>query len=203
LPQHYLNGPGTRAGAVLVFADFSQTRVSDMAVPSYQRLLLPLLELAADGQEHTLAGALESVADRMQVSAADREEMLPSGAQTKFYNRIGWAITYLARARAIEKTGRGRFRITDRGRQVLAERPADLNQAYLERFEEFREFKTQRRDDGDAAARSAGASTTADDSADATPHEPLEAAHRELREALTEELLQRVRGSSPKFFEPE
>ncbi len=174
-----------------------------MAVLPYQRLLLPLLELAADGQEHTLVGAIESVSDRMQISAADREEMLPSGTQTKFYNRIGWAVTYLSRALVIEKTGGDRFRITDRGRRVLAERPDDLSQAYLERFEEFREFKTKRRDNGDAAtAGSSGMSNSDDDSSsDATPHERLEAAHCELREALAEELLQRVRGSPPKFFE--
>jgi len=170
-----------------------------MAVPTYDQFMLPLLKLASDGQEHSLRESIPALADQMAISDADREEMLPSGTQTRIYNRVGWAITYLARALLVDKSGRGRFRITERGRTLLAEQPTHLNKDRLDRYEEFRAFKSKRRDpEAHAVANGSGVEGSA---SLATPHERLDEAYRELREALIDDLLERVRASTPKFFE--
>jgi restriction endonuclease Mrr len=66
-----------------------------MAVPDFQSLMLPLLRVASDGQEHSLAEARDALAREFQLSDPDLEEPLPSGRQSKFSNRVAWAKSYL------------------------------------------------------------------------------------------------------------
>jgi restriction system protein len=88
-------------------------------MPKYHELMLPLLELCRDGNEHTTREAAGHLAKQFELSQNQLVEMLPSGQQTVFDNRIGWARTYLAKAGLLEKIGRGRFKITSRGREFL------------------------------------------------------------------------------------
>jgi hypothetical protein len=115
-----------------------------MGVPDFQTLMLPLLKLASDGQQHTLAEALERLAQEFQLSDDERAELLKSG-QTRLYNRVGWTTTYLKKAGLLQAVGPGRFQLTDRGRDVLASRPAAIDVAFLEsRFTEMSEFRKGR-----------------------------------------------------------
>jgi Mrr N-terminal domain/Protein of unknown function DUF262 len=111
-----------------------------MAVPDFQTLMLPLLRLANDGQKHTHADAVARLAQEFQLSDEDRSQLLRSG-QTRLYNRVGWTATYLKKAGLLQAAGLGRFQLTDRGREVLAGRPAAIDVAFLERFPEFSEFR--------------------------------------------------------------
>jgi restriction system protein len=159
--------------------------------------MLPLLKLAEDGRERSLREAMPVLAEQMQLSEQDQNELLPSGTQTKFLNRVNWAMSYLTKSLLLERPRRGRFCITERGRSVLREQPMRVDNAYLERFPEYIEFKTKRvSTDGDAP----GVTEPAVDSS-ITPDEQLDAAYRELREALADDLLAKVRASDPKFFE--
>jgi restriction system protein len=77
-----------------------------MAPPDFQEIMLPMLQLADDGRERRLSDAIEQLAQRLNLSDADRNELLPSGQQSRFDNRVGWARThlgkrYLSRARAV------------------------------------------------------------------------------------------------------
>ena len=63
-----------------------------MTVPDFQSLMLPLLKLIADGQEHTSSQAIEALDQQFKLTDADRRELLPSGRQAKFVNRVGWAV---------------------------------------------------------------------------------------------------------------
>jgi hypothetical protein len=115
-----------------------------MAVPDFQYMMLPLLRLAGDGQQHTLAEAVERLAQEFQLSQDDRLQLLRSG-QTRLYNRIGWATTYLKKAGLLRSDGPGRFRVTDRGRDVLASPPTAIDIAFLEsQFPEMVEFRRAR-----------------------------------------------------------
>jgi hypothetical protein len=106
--------------------------------------MLPLLRLTADGEQHTLAEAEDHLAAAFQLSEDDRKEVLKSG-QTRLYNRMGWSRTYLAKAGLLQSVGPGLFRITQRGRDVLASNPASIDVAYLEsRFPEMAEFSQGR-----------------------------------------------------------
>jgi restriction system protein len=92
-----------------------------MAIPDYQSLMLPVLKLASDGNEHRMSDVVASLAEHLKLTEAEREELLPSGKQPVFNNRVHWAKTYLAQARLLVSTRRAFFKITDRGRQILAE----------------------------------------------------------------------------------
>jgi len=113
-----------------------------MAVPDFQTLMLPLLRMAGDGQEHTFVEATQRLADEFHLSESERAELNPSGRQPRFTNRVGWATTYLKKAGLLHAVSRGRFQMTDRGRDVLASKPATIDLAFLKsRFREVVEFR--------------------------------------------------------------
>ena len=125
-------------------ADLTEWRLLSMPVPDFQRLMLPLLKLAADGQPHTLVETVEQLAQEFKLSDEDRGQLLRSG-QTRLYNRVGWSTTYLKKAGLVQAVGLGRFQITDRGQAVLAGQPAAIDVAFLEsRFPEMWEFRKSR-----------------------------------------------------------
>src|SRR5256885_2207841 len=97
-----------------------------VSIPDYQTLMLPLLKIAADGREHTKTEALNDLAQHFGVTDDERRKILPSGNQEVFDNRLGWARTYLKKAGLIQYPQRGHFQITDRGRSVLAQNPAQI-----------------------------------------------------------------------------
>ncbi len=82
-----------------------------MAVPDFQSLMLPLLKFLGDKKEHSLREANESLANVFNLSEEDRKELLPSGQQSIFHNRVGWARTYMKKAGLVESTKRGYFKI--------------------------------------------------------------------------------------------
>lgn len=101
-----------------------------------------VLECAALGEVRT-SDVVKTVADRLNLSQEDREELLPSGKQSRFANRISWAKGYLKQAGLVQYTKRGHFIITERGKAALADTDAEINKAYLERFEEFKAFQAR------------------------------------------------------------
>jgi hypothetical protein len=112
-----------------------------MPVPDFQSLMLPLLKLAGDGQQHTSTEAVDSLAQQFQLSVEDRAQLLQNG-QPRFNNRVGWATTYLKKAGLLQSVGRGRFQVTDRGNEVLEHEPHAIDIAFLEsRFPEVAEFR--------------------------------------------------------------
>lgn len=171
-----------------------------MPVPGYQEFMLPMLTLASDGEEHTVTEAMETLAISMGISDTDREQMLPSGTQTQYRNRVQWASYYLYRSGLFERVARGRFRITARGRDVLRQNPKRIDNAFLSQFEEFRAFVNTKRPKSHSDGDSAGKRQSTEEAED-TPDERLDAAYKELRETLADDLLERVRQSTPKFFE--
>ncbi len=165
-----------------------------MAIPDYQSVMLPLLRFASDGNEHTLGEAVEELAEQLKLTEEERKELLPSGSQFTFANRVGWARTYMNKAALLESTRRGYFRITQRGREVLAKKPTEINVKFLDQFPEFIEFRTKQREPEQLTQ----VIKTEDLQ---TPGELLESAYQKLREDLSAELLKTVKECSPSFFE--
>jgi restriction system protein len=87
-----------------------------MAIPDYQTLMLPLLQIAADGKEHSLKEAIDILSKQFDLSDDELSALLPSGTQTIIYNRVGWARTYMKKAGLLTTPKRGHFQITDRGK---------------------------------------------------------------------------------------
>jgi restriction system protein len=162
-----------------------------MAIPDYQSIMLPLLKLAGDRQEHSLREVIEALADEFYLTDEERKELLPSGRQATFDNRVGWARTYLKKAGLLESTKRGYFQITERGLDVLKQNPPEIDNAFLRQFPEFIEFQTPR----DKKRIEQDVSDTQ------TPEEEIEAAYQGVRQELVTELLQTIGSCSPAFFE--
>lgn len=167
-----------------------------MAIPDFQSLMLPLLEFVADGIEHSSRDAREHLAGVFGLSAAERAELLPSGRQPVFDNRVAWAKTFLKQAGLLFSPRRGYFQISERGRQILAEKPGRIDNRFLSRFPEFVEFRMSGQRE-----RQAPVSTSAEACEVSTPEEMLEAAYQQIRGDLAAELLLRIKAAPPAFFE--
>lgn len=167
-----------------------------MPIPDYQTLMLPLLRFAADGSDHTTREAVEVLATMFQLTPAERNELLVSGQQAIFNNRVGWANSYLKKAGLLESPRRGALRITARGKQILGDNPATIDVKYLERFPEFIEFRDVSRNTRETTTTESVAIAMAQ-----TPEEALELAHQSLRISLAQDILSRILVCSPTFFE--
>ena len=116
-----------------------------MPVPDYQSLMLPFLKTIRDKREHTFGDIADTLAKEFHLTEAEKKEILPSGIQTRFDNRVGWVRTYLKKAELLESTGRGKFRITERGLQILNSNPTEINIKFLRQFPEFLDFQKSSR----------------------------------------------------------
>jgi len=169
-----------------------------MAVPDYQSLMLPVLRASAGG-EIRISDAVDKLASQLGLTPEERAELLPSGKQTMFGNRVHWAKTYLGKAGLLESTRRGHFKITPRGQQVIASNPARIDNSFLNTFEEFRAFKeksAQTTSGPDKILNGPGLVSQTD-----TPDEIMRVAHRQIDASLAQELLDRIRAAPPDFFE--
>lgn len=166
-----------------------------MAIPDFQTLMRPLLELASDGKVRPLREAREFLAAKFNLTDDELKTLLPSGRQQVFVNRVAWAKVYLGAAGLLESPQRGFFVISDRGRAALQKAPDRITIGFLEQYTEFRQFRSTPKKSKEVAPLS-------DSDEDAqTPEETLEAAYHKLRTELALELLSHVKKSSPKFFE--
>lgn len=170
-----------------------------MAVPDYQSLMLPLLQYSGTKKDETSSGeAVEALAKELGLTDEDLKEMLPSGISSTFVNRVGWAATYMKKAGLLEATRRGYFRITPRGQELLKKKPPTINVKLLKQYPEFLEFQQLK---GTRSTGKGGASCSVTDISTATPSEALESAYENLRDELADELLSKLKKSSPTFFE--
>ena len=167
-----------------------------MMIPDYQTLMRPVLEAAAD-KEVRVGEVVKKLADQFGLSEEDRAELLPSGKQSRFSNRVHWAKTYLKQAGLVIATKRGHFFISDRGRIALENETTEINNGYLEKFKEFQVFKSKTKESIDKKDFSAVETDKLED----TPDEELRSAHQKITTALAEDLLDRARKGTPAFFE--
>jgi hypothetical protein len=172
-------------------------KAKGMAVPDFQSLMLPVLEATANG-EISAADLRNKVASHLGLSSDDLAAKLPSGRQTTFANRTGWANQFLQRAGLIEKIGRGRYRATETGVKTLAEHPQKIDMAFLQRFPSYIQWRQSSavpsgptKDEGEALGADALS----------TPEEQIATSYKTLNSAIEAELLDRIRGMSPAFFE--
>ncbi|PAO30851.1 restriction endonuclease [Vibrio vulnificus] len=162
-------------------------------LPSYQDLMKPVLA-AAKNEEIKLSNVIDLLAEQFNLSEDERTELLPSGRQAAFANRVGWAKTYLAKAGLLDSTRRGHFVITDLGKEALNS-GEKINNQYLKCFDDFNTFTKQKNGDVEKVE----VTDVVDN--DATPDEIVRAAYKQINDALASEILARTRKVSPAFFE--
>jgi restriction system protein len=159
--------------------------------------MVPILRVASDGKVHSTAEFEEGSADLLKLSVEDRAQMLASGSMTVLRDRVGWAYYHLYRAGLLERSGRGRYCLTARGKQALTENPAGIDQKYLKRFPEYVEYLTPKAKDGVPSLPS----TTGSGAGTQTPQGIIDDAYRVLQQQLANELLEQIATKSPSFFE--
>lgn len=166
-----------------------------MSIPDFQSLMLPILELAADGKVRSTADYRDALAVSFHLTEDDLAALLPSGKQPVFQNRVAWALVHLKGAGLIDRPDRGFYKITERGLDVVKSQPEKIDIRFLTQFEDFNVFRKGASNKTDQhVADTAGGST-------GTPEEVLDAAYLELRSSLALELLDQMKSMSPKFFE--
>lgn len=165
-----------------------------MAVPDYQSIMLPLLKYVADDDIHPIRDVVEGLAEYFKLSEADRREMLPSGMQAAFDNRVGWARTYMKKAGLVDSPKRATVQITPRGLQVLQENPERIDVQYLKRFPEFLEFQAPKQE-------AKTVSSQVEEGNERTPEEVIEAGYEQVRNTLSQDLLAKVQALSWMDFE--
>jgi restriction system protein len=168
-------------------------------IPDYQTLMRPVLECVVAGEDSNL-NVVEKLADKFRLTSEERAELLPSGKQTRFTNRVHWAKSYLKQAGLVSSTRRGYFVITDNGRAALANSSNVINNAFLEQFPGYQDFKNRTRE-AEAGLTSSLLELSESLAEPSTPDEALREAHRKITATLASDLLDRVRNSPPAFFE--
>lgn len=166
-------------------------------IPDYQSIMLPLLRHVSDKGEYKFRDIIEGLANKFGLTDEERKELLPSGIQPIFQNRVGWAKTYLKKAGLIDTPKRATVTITTRGLEILKKNLDSINVNFLKQFPEFVEFQTAKRGDEETETET----ETTEEQSTQTPEETLETAYQKIRKSLAQDLINRVMALSPAFFE--
>jgi len=161
-------------------------------LPKYYEMHKPFLEYIKDGKEHSLKEIKKYVSDFFQLTDVELAELLPSGRQTVFVNRIGWARTYLKKAGLLDSPARATFIITQSGLEVLKENPEVIDDNYLLKFESFREFSKPTLSDAFSPEKQVE---------NGTPDDNFETSFRKINDSLADDILTEVIKLSPTAFE--
>jgi len=158
--------------------------------------MLPLVQMIADGREYSLTQMVTFLAAKFDLSDVDLKERIPSGRQTRFYNRVAWSTTHLKEAIIIETTQRGVFRITKRGSNLLTDNISRIDLPVLAKFPEYIEFRKISRP---SAQTPVIVPTELENSK--TPDEVFGESYQAIRKSLAAEILDTVKSCTPQFFE--
>lgn len=165
-----------------------------MSVPKHNEMYGPFLRSLEDGEIHTIKEIKQATSNELGLSDQELAELLPSGKQGLFDNRIGWTRTYLKKAGLIESPARGQFILTEEGKKTLPD--ADIvDDNYLRRYESFRVFKDK------GVEQKSDNTTQTDAITDKSPEEVLEDAYAELNASLADDLMAEVMKLTSTDFE--
>jgi restriction system protein len=166
-----------------------------VAIPDFQTIMRPLLEHLADGKIKSNRETIEALSKYFHLTEEEVAELLPSGQQSIFSNRIAWAKAHLKNAGLLDSPTRGQYKITSRGLAALVQNDQQINLKYLKQFEEYsyrqgvKVRDTKANDDQPKPVETL------------TPFEQIETGYQRIREELIDELLGKVKETSPAFFE--
>lgn len=104
--------------------------------------MLPTLQTLRDGNVHTVDDIRDSVARDLDLDDADLSELLPSGSQTRFENRVTWAIFHMTKASLLNRVRRGAYQLSPDGRHVLENPPPRIDLKFLRKFQSYRDWES-------------------------------------------------------------
>ncbi len=152
----------------------------------------PLLEHLADGKAKSNRESLECLSKHFQLTPDELAELLPSGQQSVFSNRIAWAKAHLKNAGLLSSPSRGQYQITSRGLDAIKDPARSINLRFLKQFEDYSYGVVASSKNGDEQLKPADT---------LTPFEQIESGYQRIREELEQELLAKIKEASPAFFE--
>ena len=168
-------------------------------IPSYQDVLLPFLKILSDEKEHPLKEIVEKISLEFNLSAEEKEQLVPSGQFSIIRGRVGWARTYLKMAVLITYVRRGVCKITERGKNTLKNNLEEIDANYLKQFPEFIEFlKGNKKEDSSVSLKDIVQDSV---KSNITPDEIMEKAYLNIRLSLESEILEVLKSVNPYFFE--
>ncbi|HNN54305.1 MAG TPA: winged helix-turn-helix domain-containing protein, partial [Pseudomonadota bacterium] len=100
--------------------------------------------MLSDGKIWKTSDLELAVIDSLRLSAAQRALTLNSG-QSQVYNRMGWALSALTRAKAVAKVRNGESQITDFGMKMLQDYPVEITEAGLKEIPAYQEYVPTKR----------------------------------------------------------
>lgn len=170
-----------------------------MGIPDFQATMLPLLQYLSDKKEHSNADIYDALGSQFDMSDEEKQEMLPSGKQRVFVNRVAWAKSYLKQAGLVDAVKRGFYKITQPGVDVLKDNPAKIDINYLMHFPTFVEFRHGK--NGDNAKKEIDEKLSESCFTEKTPEEYIELGINSVNQKLKQELITTIKTCSPLFFE--
>jgi restriction system protein len=170
-----------------------------MPIPDFQTIMLPFMQVLENGDTKYVREVTAELVSHFQLTDEERHALLPSGQQSLFSNRVGWAKSHLKNAGLIVNPARGRVAISELGREVLRTKPTEINCKLLKQYPSYLKFigATQDEDQGsdEQSVSEIGIESTK------TPLELIEASLETLRKSTEEELLSKLKACSSAFFE--
>jgi|TARA_Y100000294_G_scaffold79544_1_gene74760 restriction system protein len=166
-----------------------------MSIPDYESIMLPLLKTLSGGKEMSLREHIDEMAKYYNLTEDERKVLIPSGRSYMFDGRVSWARTYMKQAGLLESPRRGYVKITNEGKKVLNQNIEKINRKFLLQFPTFVEFQERKGTRKKVSEKTEVVLSTE------TPEEQLDLAYSLIRDDLSSELLNRVKQSSPSFFE--
>jgi restriction system protein len=173
-----------------------------MPIPEFNEIKAPAVQIFVDGQPHKLSEIYDVLAKHFNLTDEELSELLPSGVQRRWHNRVTWACYDLYRAGLLDRPKRGLYVITESGRKVAAQKPKIIDRDFLMQFPQFVEFvqatgtKKSAKDNGNDLGHEGGPGPKTE-----TPEELIDAAYEQLRATLRNDLLELVRKMDPFDFE--
>jgi restriction system protein len=169
-------------------------------IPDFQTIMLPLLTILKDGNEHPLRDVITEISDQFNLTEEERLQLLPSANQTMISNRVGWARTYLKKANLLETPKRAILKITADGNNILSKSLPRIDVKFLQTLPKFQEWQSSYANKRDDIAES-GNENKIEIQTGKTPEELLDYSHNQLKDELASEIIDKVKSCSPAFFE--
>lgn len=169
-------------------------------IPDFQTIMLPLLTILKDGNEHSLQDVIKAISDQFNLSEEERIQLLPSANQTMISNRVGWARTYLKKANLLDTPKRGVLKITEDGIAILSKALTKVDVKFLQTLPKFQEWQRSYANKIDEF-EAIGDESKIEVQTGKTPEELLDYSYNQLREELASEIIDKVKSCSPAFFE--
>lgn len=169
-----------------------------MPAPTWDQYMIPTLHVLVDGQVRRSREIVDGAADLLQLSEFDRAVLIPSG-QEQWKNRGNWALSYLARAGAVERPSRGRYVITEVGRELLKAHPNGMTEKDLRSVPGYDSPRLAQKPAADVAP--AIPATVVEERTELDPDEQIENGIARIHADVADQLLTRIRAQDPEFFE--